>query len=129
VQLHDISPRLCDRLHADLADLAWPVVTQQWPDAAHSRLQGAVVLRYPAGQHMAPAGAAHQLDQGQLTGSIRLNDDYRGGELALPRQGWDDRAVAVGTVSVWPAVVTHPYRVARVMAGTRYRLALRWRRG
>lgn len=121
VSLAAISPRL----YAHLEDLffvrAMPVVQQVWPQVEFQGFRDAFVIRYePGGQVDLPL---HH-DIGQLSASVRLNDDYTGGLLEFPRQGFTNAAVPVGSAVVWPSLVTHPHRSTPVTAGVKYGLTI-----
>ena len=102
----------------------WPLLQREWPTLVHTDMRDARILRYQAGAPMEDSVSRH--DQAQLSGSVRLNDGYHGGALHLPRQGWDDGAVPVGWLTVWPPLVTHPSESGVVTSGVKYRLALSW---
>ena len=59
-----------------------------------------------------------------MSGTVRLNDGYRGGALAFPRQAWDTAGVPVGRLVAWPSLVTHPHRAEPVQHGVRYGLTI-----
>jgi hypothetical protein len=123
--LHDLIPRLFALLEADLDNRIWPLLENEWPSVVRTRLQGALLLRDQAGGQVQGSVVHHHLTQ--LSGSVRLNDGYLGGALVLPRQAWDDSALPVGALAVWPSLITHPYETAPVTRGVKYRLSLLWR--
>ena len=58
---------------------------------------------------------------------IRLNDGYEGGMLEFPRQGFTNEKMSIGTLLVWPSLVTHPHRSSPVTRGVKYSLTIWFR--
>ena len=63
-------------------------------------------------------------DVAQVSASIKLNDDYEGGELHFPRQGVTNRTLGIGEVVSWPSLVTHPHETLPLRTGTKYALTI-----
>jgi hypothetical protein len=125
VPLIELSPRLMALTEQDLRTRIWPLVASQWPQAAAADLHDAVIVRQEAGD--APAGL-DQLDEEDEVGmALRLNDGYSGDGVVFPRQGWGNREAPLGSLSIWPAGLTHPHRLESVTRGVQYQLSLRWR--
>jgi hypothetical protein len=121
VSLGAISPRLFAHLEDDLLVRAMPAIHEHWPYVDYHGLRDAFVITYaPGGQE---ALRMHH-DTAQLSGSIKLNDGYDGGELAFPRQGVDNAALPVGTLLLWPSLVTHPHEARPIRAGVKYNLTI-----
>jgi hypothetical protein len=127
VSLDVVSPRLLDRLEKDVQARIWPLVVSRWPHLVASRLHDAVVVRQEAGEGPTPMDRGD--DRNEVGGAVRLNDGYVGGGLFFPRQGWDNREVPVGSLSIFPSAMTHPHRLESVSRGVQYQLSLRWRPG
>jgi len=125
VSLHTLSPRLFSLVEEDLEARIWPRLLDDWPEIANTGIHDAFVIRYDAGGPEASLPLHH--DVAQLSGSVRLNEGYEGGGLSFPRQGWDNANVPVGSLTVWPSLVTHPHRAHRVTRGIKYGLTIWWR--
>jgi hypothetical protein len=121
VSLAAISPRLFAHVEDDLAARVVPVLRRQWPLVEYQGLRDAFVIRYVAG---GGGGLRLHHDLAQISASVRLNDGYGGGALEFPRQGFDNRALAVGQLLAWPSLVTHPHRSRPVEHGVKYSLTL-----
>jgi hypothetical protein len=65
-------------------------------------------------------------DEDSVGGAVRLNDGFSGDGLFFPRQGWGNREAPMGSLSVWPAGITHPHRLESVTRGVQYQLRLQW---
>jgi hypothetical protein len=122
VSLFSLSPRLAGLLEEDLMLRVWPALREHWPEAAVTGLHDAFVIRYEPGGRSEGLPLHH--DVAQVSATVRLNEGYRGGALAFPRQGWDTAGVPVGHLVAWPSLVTHPHRAEPVQYGVRYGLTI-----
>ena len=121
VSLAAISPRLYSAVENDLGARIWPQLQEQWPLVDYHGLRDAFVIRYALGEQ--ESLRIHH-DVAQVSGSIKLNDGYEGGVLEFPRQGIDNRGMAVGELLAWPSLVTHPHRTNDLVAGVKYGLTI-----
>jgi len=121
VSLAVISPRLFEMVQDDFGRRLWPQIRTVWPYVDYHGLRNAFVIRYARGEQ--ESLRIHH-DIAQVSGSIKLNDDYTGAELAFPRQAYDNRSVAVGEMLVWPSLVTHPHETAPLTDGVKYGLTV-----
>jgi hypothetical protein len=121
VSLGAISPRLFAHLEDDLLVRALPAIHEHWPYVDYHGLRDAFVITYAPG---AQEALRMHHDTAQLSGSIKLNEGYEGGELAFPRQGVDNATLPVGTLLLWPSLVTHPHEARPIRAGVKYNLTI-----
>jgi hypothetical protein len=121
VSLAVLSPRLFEAVQDDLGRRAWPQLQTVWPYVDYHGLRDAFVIRYALGEqeHL----RIHH-DVAQVSGSIKLNDDYEGAELSFPRQGFDNSALEVGELLAWPSLVTHPHQTEQLRRGVKYSLTI-----
>ena len=63
-------------------------------------------------------------DMSLVSASLKLNNNYTGGELVFPRQGVDNSDLDVGSIIIWPGQVTHPHECKELKSGTKYSLTL-----
>jgi hypothetical protein len=124
VSLVAICPPLFAHIQMHVSRLVLPALRLVWPEMAETDLHDAFVIKYAVGPH---AELRLHHDIAQISGSVRLNSGFVGGELEFPRQGWDNGDVPVGTLTVWPSLVTHPHRARPVESGVKYGLTLWWR--
>lgn len=121
ISLASISPRLYENLMIDLGSRVWPRLQSVWPLIDYCGLRDAFVIKY------AP-DAQRELrihhDVAQVSASVKLNDDYRGAELEFPRQEFVNSDVPVGSLLVWPSLVTHPHRTRPLVDGVKYGLTI-----
>lgn len=121
VSLAVISPRLFEAVQDDFGARLWPQIQSIWPYVDYHGLRDAFVIRYAAGQQ--ESLRIHH-DVAQISGSIKLNEEYTGAELVFPRQHYDNRAQSVGELLLWPSLVTHPHETARLTGGIKYALTV-----
>jgi len=121
VSLAVISPRLFEAVEHDIGSRIWPRLRTVWPYIDYHGLRDAFVIRYALGEQ--ERLRIHH-DVAQVSGSVKLNDGYEGGELDFPRQGVTNGSVAVGELLAWPSLVTHPHRTNQLRAGVKYALTI-----
>ena len=63
-------------------------------------------------------------DSSHVTGSVKLNKNYKGGELFFPRQGVSNADIPVGKLLLFPGQVTHPHECVELTEGTKYSLTI-----
>lgn len=122
ISLVSISPRLFARVESDLAERVVPQLRAQWSEFAWCGLHDAFVIRYAASSARGALALHH--DIAQISGTVRLNDGYFGGATEFPRQRYDTAGAPVGSLTMWPSLVTHPHRGAPVTRGVKYGLTI-----
>ena len=63
-------------------------------------------------------------DASLVTGSVKLNDDYLGGQLVFPRQEFENTNIPVGKCLLFPGQVTHGHSSSLLESGTKYSLTI-----
>ena len=126
LSLAAISLRLFTHVEDHLEREVLPGWREVWPEMAWNGLHDAFIIKYTTGE---TSELPLHHDVAEVSGAVRLNDGYEGGALEFPRQGWDNRAVAVGDLVAWPSLVTvtHPHRSRPVTGGVKYALTI-WTR-
>jgi hypothetical protein len=118
-----LSPALFAAVAAEVDERVVPALRAHWPTFAWCGLDDAFVIRTaPAIEAADPLDLHH--DVAQISASLVLSADHRGGGIEFPRQGWSTAACPVGELVVWPSLVTHPHRGLPVISGVRYGLTL-----
>ena len=98
-----------------------PICDDYWKPMLTYGLRDAFVMKYtPETQNK----LALHTDASLVTGSIKLNDDYEGGELVYPRQNVSNEYVPVGKCILFPGMVTHGHQCQEVTKGTKYSLTI-----
>ena len=63
-------------------------------------------------------------DDSYISASIKLNNDYEGGELTFPEQGFSNANVETGDILVWPGSITHPHGSDYLLSGEKYSITI-----
>jgi hypothetical protein len=121
VSLAAISPALFARVQDDLGLRIWPQLQEAWPLIDYHGVRDAFVIRYAAGEQ--EELRLHH-DVAQVSGSVKLDEGFEGSELLFPRQGVDNTNVPVGSLLVWPSLVTHPHETTPLRRGMRHGLTI-----
>lgn len=121
VSLAVISPRLFEAVQDDIGLRIWPRLRTVWPYVDYHGLRDVFVIRYALGEQ--ESLRIHH-DVAQLSGSVKLNEDYDGGELEFPRQGFTNDGLGVGDLLLWPSLVTHPHQTNQLRGGVKYALTV-----
>ena len=121
VSLAAISPALYSRFEIDLGVRLWPLLQTRWPLIDYCGLRDAFVIKYEMG---AQTELRLHHDVAQVSASMKLNDGYTGAELEFPQQGYVNTDLEVGSMVVWPSLVTHPHRTLPLTGGVKYGLTV-----
>lgn len=121
VSLATISPVLFSHVEQHIGSRIWPLLLHHWPLIEYRGLRDAFVIRYRAGEQ---TSLRLHNDIAQVSGTVRLSDDYVGADLHFPRQQWDNAHQPVGSALFWPSLVTHPHEVTPLVSGTKYGLTI-----
>ena len=63
-------------------------------------------------------------DASYVTGSVKLNEDYKGGNLSFPRQTFTNEQIPRGKLLLFPGAVSHPHECTELTEGTKYSLTI-----
>ena len=121
LSLSTLSPRLFAHLKADLSTRLFPLLRTRWPYIDDAGLRDAFVIKYVPGP--SERLRMHH-DVAQISASMKLNDDFEGGELEFPRQGVSNAGLRVGELITWPSLVTHPHQGNQLRDGVKYGLTI-----
>lgn len=97
------------------------IMEDYWPPVQHLGLRDAFILKYSMDTQ---TELGLHTDASLVTASIKLNDDYEGGELIFPRQNYSNFNDKVGQCLLFPSAVTHGHRVAPLLSGVKYSLTM-----
>lgn len=98
-----------------------PIIDEEFLNCPCYGMRDAFIIKYDMeGQRTLPLHS----DASLVTGSIKLNDEYTGGELYFPRQNFSNKDVPVGKCILFPSQVSHPHRVDELLSGTKLSLTI-----
>lgn len=63
-------------------------------------------------------------DDSYISGSIKLNTNYKGAELYFPSKNYDNSNVDAGQLLIWPSDITHRHGSKELLEGEKYSLTL-----
>jgi len=121
IRLRALDINLFNKLEAHFTrDLFKIVEKYWWPTLMHG-LRDAFIIKFsPETQ----ASLACHTDASMVSGIVKLNDDYEGGETWFHRQQFSTKYAPVGKMMLWPGQVTHGHEGSEVTAGTKYSLVI-----
>jgi hypothetical protein len=97
-----------------------PFLWNYWKTSTKG-LRDSFVIRYrTTGQRKL---AVHH-DSSVVSGGVKLNDNYVGGELYFPRYNITNVDVPIGKVLLFPGQVTHSHESKELLDGTKYSLVM-----
>ena len=98
-----------------------PIIDEEFLNCPCYGMRDAFIIKYDMeGQRTLPLHS----DASLVTGSIKLNDEYTGGELYFPRQNFSNKDIPVGKCILFPSQVSHPHRVDELLSGTKLSLTI-----
>ena len=97
------------------------IVSEYWECCSINGLRDAFIIKYTMnGQKTLRLHS----DISLVSGSVKLNDEYEGGELYFPRQNFSNKDVPVGKCILFPSQVTHPHTSTELLSGTKWSLTM-----
>jgi len=106
-----------DELCKHWQDHVVPIVDKYWKPIEMYGMRDAFIMRYSVDTQKSLA--LHN-DASLVTGSVKLNDDYKGASLVYPRQGITNDDVPCGKMILFPGMVTHGHECTELLEGTKY---------
>ncbi|MFE3548221.1 hypothetical protein ACFXN2_06085 [Streptomyces kronopolitis] len=98
-----------------------PILTKYWAPMTMHGLRDVFIIKYSPGSQRS---LACHVDASLVSGIVKLNDDYEGGDTYFYRQGYSTKDLAVGKMALWPGQVTHGHEGREVTSGTKYALVI-----
>jgi len=98
-----------------------PIIEEFYPPMKMYGLRDAFAMRYSLDTQRK---LNLHTDASLVTGSIKLNDDYKGADLIFPRQNISNKDIPVGKAIIFPGQVTHGHACTELQEGVKYSLTL-----
>ena len=102
-------------------DVVNPIIEHHWKPMEMYGMRDAFVMRYSLETQKE---LALHTDASLVTGSVKLNDDYEGGELIWPRQQISNKNLPIGKCILFPGAVTHGHACTELKSGVKYSLTM-----
>ena len=99
----------------------YPIVYKHWKPCHMWGMRDAFIIKYE--MNMQRELPLHN-DASLVTGSVKLNNDYMGGQLVFPRQDFENTDIPIGKCILFPGQVTHGHTSIPILAGTKYSLTI-----
>ena len=121
IRMHTLWPEMFELICEQLKKSVFPQAEKHWWPLHVYGIRDMFVMKYtPDTQNKL---ACHN-DASLISGSIKLNEDYEGGELYFYRQNLSNAPVPRGKLIVWPSGVTHGHECTEITKGTKYSLTI-----
>lgn len=121
IRIKAISEELFLSIEKHIMDNIAPQIEKYWWPLLMHGVRDMFIIKYnPETQ---TALSCHH-DASLVSGIVKLNDGYEGGETYFHRQDYSNKDVAVGDIILWPGQVTHGHEGRPVTSGTKYNLVI-----
>ena len=120
IHLRKDVPDVHEMLKQHLDDVIFPTATSHW------NCSGAVVKHLFAIRYTLDTQTSLDLhhDDSYITGSVKLNNDYKGAELYFPEKNFTNEDIEVGDILIWPGQITHRHGCKELEYGIKYALTI-----
>lgn len=99
----------------------YPIVEKYWHPLEMYGMRDAFVMKYTMDTQRS---LNLHTDASLVTGSVKLNDNYTGGELYFPRQNISNKDIECGRMILFPGAVTHGHTSTELTSGVKYSLTM-----
>lgn len=117
IRIKELGQPYWNELEKHWQENVYPIIEKYWHPIQMYGLRDAFAMRYSVDtQKSLPL---HH-DASMVTGSVKLNDNYKGASLIFPRQGVSNDDVPVGKMILFPGQVTHGHECTELEEGVKY---------
>ena len=117
IRIKELGNDLWTELAQHWKEYIHPVIENYWKPIEMYGMRDAFIMRYSVDtQRSLPL---HH-DASLVTGSVKLNDNYKGASLEYPRQNINNDDVPVGKMILFPGQVTHGHQCTTIEEGVKY---------
>jgi GR25 family glycosyltransferase involved in LPS biosynthesis len=121
IRIREININLFNKLEQHLKDKVYPLIEQYWFPLSMYGLRDAFIIKYTP-ETQAKLKCHH--DASLVSGNVKLNSDYTGGDTYFYRQNYSNINTSVGKMTMWPGQVTHGHEGREVTSGAKYNLVI-----
>ena len=119
IRLHEIG--LSEKLEFHWKKCVAPILHEEFHPCNYYGIRDAFIIKYTMqGQR----DLRLHSDASLVTGSIKLNSSYTGGELYFPRQDLSNKDIPVGDCILFPGQVSPPHTSKELESGTKFSLTI-----
>lgn len=121
IRIRDLSVNLFNALEEHLMKVVSPQIEKYWRPLLMYGLRDAFIIKYTP-ETQSSLSCHH--DASLVSGIIKLNSEYEGGDTYFYRQVYSNKDIPVGDIILWPGQVTHGHEGRRVTSGVKYNLVI-----
>jgi GR25 family glycosyltransferase involved in LPS biosynthesis len=121
LRIREFSMELWNTLENHFKESINPVIEKYWFPLLMNGLRDAFIIKYSP-ETQKSLNCHH--DASLVSGNVKLNDDYEGGDTYFYRQNFSNINTQIGKIILWPGQVTHGHEGREVTKGTKYNLVI-----
>jgi len=121
IRIREFSMEFWNDLEQHFKTVVNPLIEKYWWPLLMYGLRDAFIIRYNKDTQ---SNLACHHDASLVSGLVKLNDGYTGGETYFHRQNLSNINTPVGKMILWPGQVTHGHEGRTVHTGTKYNLVI-----
>lgn len=121
IRIREFSMDLWNDLENHFKKVVNPLIEKHWWPLLMYGLRDAFIIKY--NQESQSNLKCHH-DASLVSGLVKLNDGYTGGDTYFYRQDYSNINTPVGKMILWPGQVTHGHEGRTVNTGTKYNLVI-----
>lgn len=121
MRIRELDLNLFNQMEEHLKQKVYPLIENYWKPLLMYGLRDAFIIKYSP-QTQASLKCHH--DASLVSGNVKLNSDYTGGDTYYYRQNFSNINTPIGKMTLWPGQVTHGHEGREVTSGTKYNLVI-----
>jgi hypothetical protein len=121
IRIREFSIDYWNELEAHFKNTINPIIEKHWWPLLMYSLRDAFIIKY---DQKTQSNLKCHHDASLVSGLVKLNDTYTGGETYFYRQNLSNINTPVGKMILWPGQVTHRHEGKTVNTGTKYNLVI-----
>jgi hypothetical protein len=121
VHLNESFPDIFSLIKDRFEDLILRTMADIWYLDAGTEIKDIFIVKYSKDTQ---TKLKTHVDDSYISGSIKLNNNYKGGILTFPRQSVTNQNIAIGDLLIWPSQITHPHNSTPLEEGEKYSITI-----
>ena len=121
IALDEFYPDIHDLIKEQFDNMVIPAMSGIWSFGHKPEADTIFAVKYSKNTQL---GLKEHIDEGCVSGSIKLNTQPKGGVLEFRRQNYSNKDVGVGDLIIWPSPLTHPHLSTDIQEGEKYAITI-----
>jgi|TARA_B100001094_G_scaffold188099_1_gene182323 hypothetical protein len=121
IPLDEYYPDMYDLIKEQFDNMVVPAMSNVWYFGDRPEAYNIFAVKYSSDTQIA---LKEHVDQSHISGSIKLNNNYKGGVLEFRRQKYCNEKVEIGDLIIWPSQLTHPHLSTEIVEGEKYAITI-----